>query len=715
MAQTQLTEFTSSTSRLQAHHQPVGYQVFVKGTWAGAWEPVDYLRVQEVTKALWPTGDSATLRYVFGKILQADVVVQDGGNQNPAAQDYPKKNFKGKFVKIVTTGRKSGNQGTNPNANGEQETPAAVNNESNPIVFMGVIVNQNDQVAPKPSNSDPGGGEQILQAKGMEYLLSQIKITEAYVENHEDFDVVSSARVWHFNNPTWMGLHEYGNRSATRHDGLDGNSYMFGTDGGDWTTKDILEYLLNQFNSVPAFKLTGQLENLEGVYRGQGRFHGMNVKRVVESLIDRRRGLVCWTHITEGEEIELKVASILDVDVGGFKANPDVMLIDLDARLDVQSIQITEGIYSQYRAVTVRGGLAKVMFTVEFETISFGDTPTLIEGWSEDDEIAYRTVSSGDGTPEENDQERATGKYEHVFRRLLVNPAWGWRIVDRSVIPEFDTRAFNQVIRDVSSATDVPDWGGVLLRQLLVPEENDENGTGAVNYRAPFAVIQDPDSGKWHYLHRLDVLGQRSMGLRVLDRQMGVELTGAFNHLVALNNWADETPAATDTNNDPAFDYQTIKVTVAAETDVRPTVLEQITPRAGGELVEVPEAAGTLLIEVEDVEHWSIAPGTILDIEDGQPTKHASPYTVLRDDTARLRLIADLAKVWYSVPRQSANITFNQMAFEMKPGTMIEGYFGRQSTYEDINTVISSVTHRFDSHLTMVKTQYMELDFTGAS
>jgi hypothetical protein len=149
-------------------------------------------------------------------------------------------------------------------------------------------------------------GEQIIECRGLEYLLERRNVVGTYVGDAVNWVNIMTTRNFNSSNSRRESL--AGNRSAAINQ--DSGSYLFSSDGNKWSNLDIINYLLSAFQpwmayqsygSVtygPQFYIVGQTEALEYIFE-EHRLGGRSVRECLNQLIDRKRGLG-WKIMTDG-------------------------------------------------------------------------------------------------------------------------------------------------------------------------------------------------------------------------------------------------------------------------------------------------------------------------------------------------------------------------------------------------------------------------------
>lgn len=150
-------------------------------------------------------------------------------------------------------------------------------------------------------------GEQVIECRGLEYLLERRPIIGTYVGDETGYTYLQRTR--DFNTSGSRRENLAGNRSA--YINPTSGTYLFSSDGNKWSNFNIIQYLLATFQPwlafqdttgqlyyAPQFKIAGQVSALKHIYE-EHRFGGRTVREALNSLIDRKRGLG-WKIMTDG-------------------------------------------------------------------------------------------------------------------------------------------------------------------------------------------------------------------------------------------------------------------------------------------------------------------------------------------------------------------------------------------------------------------------------
>ncbi len=163
-----------------------------------------------------------------------------------------------------------------------------------------------------------------------------------------------------------------------------------------------------------------------------------------------------------------------------------------------------------------------------------------------------------------------------------------------------------------------------------------------------------------------------------------------------------------DTGIEPEWDYETMSVTAQFATH------ERIKYEAGNTDVSDLGVERIKRISMPDAEVWVVIPNTITDIVDGKPVR-ASELVTVRDDTARLKLVAEMAAAWYGTPKATLDLQLAWI-FQTNPtGSMITGMLDG-SGLTLVNSVVTMRRWIFDPArgvTTTFQTGQANMKFTG--
>jgi len=637
------------------------FAVFVKPTWASSWEWVPYLYPVSAHERTSPSIGWAEFRYEFGNIKREDATTY---------AVYSPNMLDGYFIAIH-----------------------AFDGWGEKRLWIGVV---QEEVAELYGTSTYPSGIQQFRAVGLEYILDRFTITGSWTDD----GLIDRPLI--FNSRKSRGHRKTGNRSSS----VDGTYgvYTFSTDNEEWTNRDIVRHILGvHANAVSdlTFTTSGLTGAINDIVEIQS-LHGMTVKRALDKLIDRHRGLG-WRILTTGSgNLHVDIFSTLSdpISVGDYviPANQDQYIINLEGVIDAHGIFHFSDL-AAYDTILVQGG---PIYACASFSIADG---TLEEGWTSTEEDEYRECTESSGSDAQDyDRYRNADEFARVFRYLRVPPTWGFTAnngqdsgTDTIVCPILlDDGTFDYT---TSASTYYP--GLVFERELPFAETvNVENGES--EYRKALWVVKDQDGTHWQFAERYTF--QETMypvGITVSDSELGVRLHIPHGHLVALNHW--DSPA--DSEVDPVMDYEQGILTAMFATDQRLFVRTSL----GYPLVA--DAPREKVIHVPDAVAWYVLPGTVIDIDDGALSRYdgaGEDDNWERDDSDRLRSIAAFAAAWYGQSKATASLQIRQITLMHPAGSMIRGAYGSWHSIE-VNTTVTARDWDFVNMTTNIQTGFDEL------
>lgn len=694
--------------------------VRTKPTWDGTWEIAPHLQCLSFNLTLAPSVSSAVFDYTFGN---------RSVENNPQFAILEALGLEGHYVKVELFD--------------DGEPPAT------PVgVFVGQFLadDRRPRGVNPPSAEQSPEGRQLLTAYGLEHLLSKLPIDFAIVQDGPDTKQLM--RSIPFNRRMKRGGAIEGNMDLISVPNVTGLQPAFVADGDKWTRKTIVQYLLYWFvtrHTEMDFELAqspfGLLDDGELVED----FFGLTVADALNKIIDRRRGLV-WRVVTDGETIAAaEVTTILDAaaNVGSLTlpANPNQAQLDVDTDRKVIDFSVTKTATNKHRSVIVRGRLTRAICTLSIQD------NTLDPDWTEDDKTAYSEATKNDpgylvlGTAEQarrNDEFRTSDdSVNHVYRRFRVPDTFNWKVglgdgsvsLTRIITPVTEPFfGFPLIPTAAEGPADTFFADKTLLRDLPIDTGIDYsvsppvsiNPDGAQPERAkPFAVAKSGPDGDHRILHTMGGVSSMSLpsvGLRVLDRGMGVEFTlpgNVPNHALALGtftpvevnppDWISAEPSRFVPSVKNSIEYQHIMLTAAIELDQRPEMVLLLDP-AGNQTA--------LVIDFPELGLDYLVPGTVIGVRpDGSVRRAHADNAWVRDDTPVLRTLGLFIRHWYARPRNAVRLTWQSLE-HMEPGTILTtvAIAGQQV---QSNSIVSEVSFDLRQFQVTMQTDFVELDFAG--
>lgn len=720
------------------------HRCYVRDTWGAGWVFVPYLYCNRLTMVAAPGIDSAELIYHYGRIAQHDASEYE--------VFYPQ-NIVGQFVKVEVD---------QTDANG-----VAIN----PLVWVGRIV---EEMRPSHGNEEPlaadrvAHGDQLFLAQGLLYELSRVFVTSSVVQ--KGAQQITIRRGIGFNmgadagHETDDGFRENRSLEAVGTD----DTFVFCESPDDyanvrtWDASEAVRYLLayfppRNFAGDPAipFRLdTGVSLDSDVISWSEPKLptHGASVKALLDELMDRRRLMSYWVRYDATQNVMWIVpftftTTSLEVDTSVIvPANAHLRTWDTESGLRLVEVVRTRSMMHQYDQVILRGGRRGAVFSVSYTD------GTLKAGWDTAEQDEYNDGASGEGDyPNNNDERRIYNRLARqaerlarVYRAFVLPTDWDGKAGDgeggtkKFVCPRLDEDG-------EPMEEGLPLWlpGLRLQDRLPLLRDGDYSGTNILSPSGIPVVTPDKmrseymepqvyvpmffDTGKWARLNDLcesDPLIRLSRGAgrwqvrpRSLDSGLGLslEVFGAEQHMLALNEFVEA-----DSSDEPAeVDWQQFIATVYMLTDepVEGRYPENLLDASPG---DPTRAARVLEIELRERVHLDyVVPGTVVGALVGD-LKRSTSGGFVRDDRPRLKRLARLAYEWYSRERHALRVTIARLvgvttdntsaaADTVRLGDLITE-LGAGWTLQTVNTPITSIQLDFLSGVTLVQTDFAELD-----
>ncbi len=712
------------------------HSVHIRQNWNDDWEYIPYLTALSATQAILPGRSRAEFVYRFGDMKREDTesfFTWQSLAQRIAGGVYDA------YIAIRAWA---------------QDEPAYT-------LWTGIVPAQSFDIFATQTVLSPQlagmSGDQRLVAYGWDHVVERRSVPGAWVYGDGTGDHIDWAP--QFNERLVRGATQIGNRSEFKIDytppaGSPGEvSFGFGNDVDSdgnpfaWSVRDVIEYLLfwsgqrplvdHAASTEPNFVIggpttalgksthdvIGYLDGLQAITRQEGR----NVWSMLKELLPRTRGIgatfvpksdsvptigsgptffVNPDHLLPEGDMELQLFSLTDIPgvVGDFEfpQNPTSEVIVLDKDRDVEKAIISIDSLKTYDKVIVQGSRTVSAFSCR--TTPGEELAAEIEpAWSPADETAYEQLRDiVDGKTA--DEQRTDTRWERVFQTFRFPDDFDWTNGVFQLNPTYDADGEVQLSRG-GAFLNPPD----LLSWLPIQSDGETTAESKEpRLLAPIVIVEKFDdegdpTGVWQQVETPEDAGEPSGASVTIEDRDGLMKISYQDvpHVLARNHF---TPV-TDPKFEPVFDYNNMIVTIAVRTDTRPTV-EVLTGAPGGKELRV------LTIPIPEVEVWVVAPGTVDGIRPhGQP-RFFPGGRVVRDDTARLRSVAALAKAVYSKRRASVRVTRKGLLDIHPLGRMIAGVtVGQQST--PVNAVVMQRTWDFVAETTTVQTGILNLDVRG--
>jgi len=624
------------------------YSVWIKQNWADDWTFVPWLRPVNSDECAFPSISSAEFVYDYGNYL-----VAWGGW--PYVNTVPLR-IQGWYIHILVH-----------TVYGEY------------IGWIGKVEDESHDIQGVNWDTGVNNGVQTIKAVGIEDCLNRRRVLGTWAAGTEAAVYLKRGRV--FNRRSGRGAQLQGNMSV-----VDGYP-LFGTDGDIWNNQAIAQYLLERFSPLePTFFLTGQIEPLLDIEQ-EYNFNGRTVLECLHELINRKRGLGAKI-ITDGVgDVYVYVFSLFAEPIYGavsFPANQNQ--IDVVMGQDHHSHATLDIIgLGQYDEIIVEAAEPiKACFTMS------SVSGTLEEGWTSTEETAYVAAE---------ESERTSDRFSRVFRYFRVPMDWDWAgvlpCVDENGYPAMDGGAAWQ-------------WDKKFLRWLPFEGEAPagESEQEGQEYIEPFGLAKIPSTdetygNKYFLIDMLEKIDYPSCSIRGSDIGMGVwvSCSGGQDQL-ALNSW----PSGNTTGN-PRLDWSEFLFTVNIDTEETIKIVMPIFP-GGIESVNGKQA----YIQVPGIECWFVANGTVIDIDNGTLVyNNGGAAEYVRDDTEKLRTIAQMAWGWFGQQRAVLRLDIKNLLNWYQVGDLIMTAHSGLA-WEQIGTVVSRITRDYQQGRQTIETGFGELD-----
>ena len=581
-------------------------------------------------------------------------------------------------------------------------------------------------VSDRPGGADTASGREVVTAYSAESLLTRTAVDGSWIESGGTSVKIDTLLT--FNRRGHHGNQILGNRSAR----TIGGSYVFSDadDAAVWSAADAVNYILDRFEMPGAIGGDG-FTNLRADRRVVRQ--RPTVAETLAQLIDRRRGTCWFLEETGGGGLTTVVRSTLEAPIGPLAANADRFAIDLDADERIADVVRTENASARYSRVEVRGGPI-----VHCGTFCFGDG-SLDMGW---DLLAVQAwlaaVRAG------NKQAATDSRFADVLRRFIVPRYWSRQLsahrrelfdplgvwLEASVPASYRCRDDGRPLGD-----SVPFFraGAHFLRQLPLREGYDYTGSqprqvgatvaegGEFAKPAVYVTAKIASEDVWAPIDQASVIkGQTlpSPGCHVtlLDNELGIHLGSRYPHYLA--KFEDDPITGLPAGQPAIFDWRRIVATMAYTNDR----ILQVGLDIPGVLPASPPRVLTL--RVPDAEYWRLLPMTVVGVQEGKLT-YCETGMVLRDDSDRLRSIADLARSWYGRTRSALTVHYGVVEAGLSPAAadqnnrfQIGGLITTATWHgapHDIGAVVSRVRVDCQRQTTTIQTDFAEVDLAAAA
>lgn len=558
-------------------------------------------------------------------------------------------------------------------------------------------------------------GDLIIEALGMEVLLTRKQITTSVIEDVAETSTITIGRGLPFNahrGDRDRGTYQTANKAADY--GPDGVSVFAKTltQAENWTATEIVEYLLMYHPpcnvSGPEFQMDYSQAALDAFYPIDVETDGRTVYDVLNAVIDRNRGILWWVEPYWADEaliflLRVESSEVADVTLPSgvtIPRNQHYRSLAIDSVGDMLAYRENYDGLRRYAQVVVEGGRQGAVFTLAVED------GTLEADWDTTEEGRYKTAAATMPTynildrshqATVNDNARMSDAFRHVYTRFRVPSDWDGKAGNGTggakyhVFPELEAEGSAPAVQTGNAF-----WHAGLRFQNNIPLKAqwdfsdtgyspiNRNKAGTVaEYRRPFAVVSIPNASGGDEWFMADMAGvstvadelrgkanQRlSCSLRMHEEQPGVTLTPSGpSHALAGSdtawNGSDATRSVSHLATPPT-DYEKAKFTVYALADNRVTVQypETATTTSNQASVHVIRLGDRARVDY-------VVPGTIVDVANGELDRTALPMFA-RDDRATMIDLARQAWLWYGTTRIAVDLSVANVTNQIRLGDLI--------------------------------------------
>jgi hypothetical protein len=668
------------TTSLTTVNEPITWVVSYRAAWGDEWTVATDLHPTEVTFALAPAMPTATLVRDYGRVWEL------GASNSP--RTVLTLDLRGKYIRIQLIETQA--DGTQRSMYWYGYCPAPVDK-----------IDGTRSVWIDGAAEDVAKGQTTFTCYALEWLLQEAIFRQAEARTAAGtYQTVLHGMTFNGWSKRRVGFLD-GNRSYDVKTGT--TVYVFSGESNRvlWTALDVLNYLLYQWYVDTGSKLLWEVvgaEDLDNLY-DVWEFDGLSYLEALQRLINPGLGLTFYVDVnTETNKARINVVSVSEEDI--LDEDEEVLVTGNGTSLSLE-VARSGGIrdctvkhleMAHYDSVEVRGAPLRVMFTVAGSlAATLYSNAVLQNDWTADLETAYKAATDA--------QRRGMEKYEAVYCRLKLAETWNQYANLAIATPKIDPLT-GQVKLPLEKAAWYP-WDKSFDRVLPLKDDQGQ-------WRKPFAIWSEDNLN----FRRMDRPGDnlKAQGLTVLDNALGIQLEphSQPNHIVAKNVFTN----ASDVT--PEWDYRRLLATLSVYTDEPVRVSLATAVAEPGELTRVK------VIEMPWAEVWYVIPGTIKDFDPAQ--SGAAAFSVAdnttgeyaRDDSAKLRQAAYLAKHWYGRVRQILELTYGvPYCLDTLLGVMVTDLANGEATVP-VNTVLSELRYNLgaERQTLLVRTSFYQLDIS---
>ena len=658
-------------------------RVYTRQRWADAWSLNSRLVAERITWSLWPSVPVASLSFRYGRRT-------DGG----AWSTVTKPNLLGYFVKIEADAADGG------------------------LLWVGFIDEQVDQ-----QGGIAGGvayGKLNLQAYGMAQSLALERVLGSFW-----WDSIPATPVKR-QSGTGITFNSGGVPNRTKAVPTGETSYLFEPDANNadfWSSDDIARYLVAQHlpratgGSVAIPWTLNTYSLLPTWDRPELPSDNESVFDLLNLLIDRRLFLsACDGYVLASNLNTINVVSLSSTtaDLGNGRtlaaaATQHTITFTGDHATTATLQSTASGTYQQ---VIARG--ARRTSTVTLEMPAGTTTQKGFErSWTTTEASNYNAGASGESSYVDLDSyarrklniaARSKPSLQHVYRNVRIPLTWDFKTRTNAWVFPTDETPANRHFAFFQSIEILPltqFLAGVDYALWSPPDPPDL--TNAKSQRTPPLVVWKRPfvSGAPTRYQAIDGMGETglisgnnddawfSADARIGNDRRSLDIIpdGAPQYAIAGSQFV---PLADDTIPVSAWDINTIEATVTLQDD------RFTEARSPDNVTTTVDAVRKLVIDCGDAfrRDWVVRYTTVeIDAEGNTNTFFdTGDGAFLRDDKPALQSIAELAALWYLVPRQIMRLISNRITSALNVGDLITAVNPATAQAATVNTTISEIS-----------------------
>lgn len=401
--------------------------------------------------------------------------------------------------------------------------------------------------------------------------------------------------------------------------------------------------------------------------------NGRTLAEAINILIDPRRGLTYAVTVESGvATINVWPATDTAITIGAFTlpASTNTNSYTAAGNRFTRDMVINEDQSATYDIIEVRGARPWVGITHSYNTAG---PCSLIKGWNPALETNWAL-----------DNYQGLAVYEQVWRLWLVDPQW-------------DGAQYNDGANGMRNVLGTDNPGGGFDGSRSVDLTDDDNpsaslygmegntpaSTGFGQERVgprqlPLVIFGDGTAGNWvDYSNPNQASGNVSFGIDCQDDPPSIRITDTSSGKEISDQINDVSDPGTMLVTVGMRETQPLKASYIFDQSTWP----RSTPRIK-------------MINVPDLEYWSILPGTVLGVDQDGNLSTASFEFIIRDDTITMNQLLALAVARYGYPIVTARWTEQcllDFSGTLDPGVLLSNVIlGTGNVY--IGSVITRVT-----------------------